>query len=57
VNPKLFDISDLDYREVVIFIPLIVGALALGVYPQAVFNFTEASVLRVVDVWRVATGG
>ena len=56
-NPKLATITDMDWREVAIFAPLIVGALALGVYPHFVLGVTEASVTRLVDGWRLATGG
>ena len=56
-NPKLADILDLDTREVAIFAPLIVSALALGVYPHLVFSFTDASVASLVTVWRSAVGG
>ena len=57
VNPKLAAIADLDVREVIIFTPLIIGALALGVYPHLVFSFTETSVSGLVAGWRAAVGG
>jgi len=57
VNPKLSAIADLDLREVVIFAPLIVGALALGVYPRLITDVTSASVERLVDLWRAGVGG
>jgi NADH-quinone oxidoreductase subunit M len=57
VNPKLNGIADLDLREVVIFAPLIVGALALGVYPRLITDVTGASVERLVDLWRAGVGG
>jgi len=57
VNPKLLAITDMNLREVFIFAPLIVGALALGVYPHFVLGVTEASVTRLVDGWRLAAGG
>jgi NADH-quinone oxidoreductase subunit M len=56
-NPKLAAITDMDWREVAIFVPLIVGALVLGVYPHFVLGVTEASVTRLVDTWRLAAGG
>ena len=52
VNPKLATIQDMDWREVLIFAPLIIGTLWLGVYPKAVFVFTGASVERLIDMWR-----
>jgi NADH-quinone oxidoreductase subunit M len=57
VNPKLSAINDLDLREVVIFAPLIFGALALGVYPRLITDVTGASVERLVDLWRAGVGG
>jgi NADH-quinone oxidoreductase subunit M len=56
VNAKLAAITDLDWREVVIFAPLIVGTLILGLQPGLIFNLTAASVDRLVDVYR-AVGG
>ena len=57
VNPKLAGITDLEWREVAIFVPLIVGALALGVYPHFVLGVTEAAAGRLVDAWHAAAGG
>jgi NADH-quinone oxidoreductase subunit M len=54
-NPKLMTITDMDWREALIFAPLIVGALALGIYPHFVLGVTEASVDRLVDAWRLAS--
>jgi NADH-quinone oxidoreductase subunit M len=55
VNPKLADIQDMDWREIAIFAPLIVGTLWLGVYPKAVFVFTGASVERLIEMWRAGS--
>jgi len=57
VNPKLAAITDLDWREVVIFAPLIFGALALGVYPHFITGVTQASVNHLIDLWRAGAGG
>ena len=57
VNPKLAGITDLEQREIWIFAPLIVGTLALGVYPSSVFNLTQTSVDHLVAVYRAAVGG
>lgn len=57
VNEKLNTITDLDWREVAIFAPLIVGTLVLGVYPHLVLGVTQASAERLVDIWRAAAGG
>jgi NADH-quinone oxidoreductase subunit M len=56
-NPKLAEITDLETREVVIFTPLIVATLFLGVAPNSVFNLTQASVDQLVRVYQAAIGG
>jgi NADH-quinone oxidoreductase subunit M len=56
-NPKLETITDLDWREVAIFAPLIAATLVLGVYPGAVFNLTQSSVDHLVSVYQAAIGG
>jgi len=56
-NPALATIKDIDLRELVIFVPLIVGTIWLGVQPDLVLNYTAASVDAVVNGWRLATGG
>jgi NADH-quinone oxidoreductase subunit M len=56
-NPALATIKDIDLRELVIFIPLIVGTIWLGVQPDLVLNYTAASVDAVVNGWQLATGG
>jgi NADH-quinone oxidoreductase subunit M len=57
VNPKLMGIEDLQSREVLIFAPLIVGTLILGVQPGMILNITQASVDHLVGVYRAAIGG
>ncbi|HWA00864.1 MAG TPA: NADH-quinone oxidoreductase subunit M [Caulobacterales bacterium] len=42
-NPKLAGILDLDAREWVTFVPLVIATLAMGVAPSAVLDFTRAS--------------
>jgi NADH-quinone oxidoreductase subunit M len=56
-NPKLATITDLDWREVAIFTPLIASTLYLGIAPNCVFNITQASVDQLVTVYRMAVGG
>jgi NADH-quinone oxidoreductase subunit M len=56
-NPKLIGISDLEAREVLIFAPLIVGTLVLGVQPGLILNITQASVDHLVTAYRAAIGG
>lgn len=56
-NKALNGHSDLTLREKLIFAPLIVGTLLLGVYPAFVFDFTTASVNYVVNAYQLAIGG
>jgi NADH-quinone oxidoreductase subunit M len=56
-NAKLMTITDLETREVLIFAPLIVGTLVLGVQPGLILNFTQASVDHLVTAYRAAIGG
>ena len=57
-NPKLMSITDLEAREVLIFAPLIVGTLVLGVQPGLILNVTQASVDHlVVSAYHAAVGG
>jgi NADH-quinone oxidoreductase subunit M len=55
-NPALASIGDMDWREIGIFVPLILGTLILGFHPGFVFNITEASTAHLVDAFRAATG-
>jgi len=56
-NPKLETITDLNWREVAIFAPMIVATLYMGVQPNSVFNLTQASVDQLVRVYQAAIGG
>ena len=56
-NPQLMAITDLNWREVVVFAPLIVSTVALGVYPNFVFAVTNASGNALAAVYRAAVGG
>jgi NADH-quinone oxidoreductase subunit M len=56
-NPKLATIADLEMREVLIFAPLIVATLYMGVFPSSVFNVTQASVDQLTAAYRAAIGG
>jgi proton-translocating NADH-quinone oxidoreductase, chain M len=56
-NPKLADITDIDRRELAIFLPLIIGTLVLGVQPGLVLNITHASVSAVAQAYQLAIGG
>ncbi|MDO1558729.1 NADH-quinone oxidoreductase subunit M [Brevundimonas sp. 2R-24] len=56
-NPAMATMTDLDWREVVVFIPLIIGTLWLGFMPGVVFDVTDASVQALVSNYTAAVGG
>jgi NADH-quinone oxidoreductase subunit M len=56
VNPKLAGIEDLERREVVIFAPLVISTLILGVYPSLVFKVTGPAVDQLISLWRAGAG-
>ena len=55
-NSALATIGDVDTREFLIFVPLIVATLVLGFQPDLVFKVTNASTMQLVDAFRAATG-
>ncbi len=56
-NPALKAITDIDKRELLIFAPLIIGTLWLGVQPGLVLDYTAASVEALTSAYRIAIGG
>ena len=54
-NPKLQNIQDLDAREWVQFVPLVVALLVMGLAPSYVLDFTEASARVVMEFYQGAT--
>lgn len=48
-NDKLNDIKDINLREFVIFLPLIIGTILLGFKPQLILSYTDTSVLNLVN--------
>ena len=56
-NNALAAIQDLSSREVLIFAPLIVGTLVLGLAPGVVFQVTGAATESLVAAFRAASGG
>lgn len=56
-NPKLKDIADIDKRELLIFVPLILGTLWLGVQPGLVLDYTNAAVGALTSAYQLAIGG
>ncbi len=55
-NPALGAIADMDRREILIFVPLIIATLWLGLQPGLIFNLTDASVTHLTSAFRAATG-
>ena len=55
-NPALSGITDIDGREILIFAPLIIGTLLLGLHPSVVFDITNASSQYLVDAFHAAAG-
>jgi NADH-quinone oxidoreductase subunit M len=55
-NPALAAITDLSWREVVIFSPLIIGTLVMGLQPGLVTDLTAASVDRLVNAYNLVGG-
>lgn len=49
-NPKLDDIKDLTSSETIIFVPLIIATIALGVFPALVFDVTEGAVTQLMAI-------
>ena len=56
-NPALATIADVDRRELLVFAPLIVGTLWLGVQPGLVLDYTAASVEALTTTYRAVIGG
>ncbi|MBD7940176.1 NADH-quinone oxidoreductase subunit M [Brevundimonas guildfordensis] len=56
-NPALQTITDIDKRELLIFVPLIIGTIWLGLYPNAVLDYTGPTVEALTTAYRAAIGG
>jgi NADH-quinone oxidoreductase subunit M len=55
-NPALSGITDLERREMLIFAPLIIGTLWLGLQPNVVFQITQTASDHLVNAYHAATG-
>jgi NADH-quinone oxidoreductase subunit M len=55
-KPALFNIRDIDWREIAIMTPLIVLTIVLGVYPKLVLDISSASVAQLIDNYQHAVG-
>jgi NADH-quinone oxidoreductase subunit M len=56
-NPKLETITDIDKRDLLLFVPLIVGTIWLGVHPASVLDYTGPAVEALTSAYRAAIGG
>ena len=54
---SLAAIRDLGWREMVVFAPLIIITILIGVYPKPVLNFSAASVTQLIDNYQHALHG
>ena len=54
VKPSLKTITDMNAREIAIFVPLIAATLYLGIYPASVFDVTHASVENLIQNYGAA---
>ncbi len=48
-NPKLANISDLNFREIIVLGPLVVLTILFGVLPNPILNMSAASVTQLLD--------
>jgi NADH-quinone oxidoreductase subunit M len=55
VNPKVAGLPDMDIREALTLIPLLILVLWIGVYPNAFLGFMHASVAHLLE--RVSSAG
>src|SRR5438309_1328980 len=51
-NPKNQNLPDLTAREIATFVPLIILAIAMGVYPKPIFRILEQPVMQLVKIVR-----
>lgn len=57
VHPRLVTISDLQWREKTVFTPLVLGVLALGLYPMPLLTMMKASASHIIDQYNLAMDG
>ena len=53
-NPALETISDVNIKELITLVPLIIGTILLGIAPNIIFHITRESSLRALQM---ITGG
>lgn len=54
VHGKLLTISDLKWRENIVFAPLLFGVISLGIYPMPLLTLMKSSVSHVIDQYNLA---
>jgi NADH-quinone oxidoreductase subunit M len=55
-KPSLAGITDMGWREIAVFAPLILLTILLGVYPKPVLDMSAASVAALLDNYQQALG-
>ncbi|HTS41404.1 MAG TPA: NADH-quinone oxidoreductase subunit M [Xanthobacteraceae bacterium] len=55
-KPSLAAITDLDYREVAIFVPLVALTILFGIYPKPVLDVSAASVTALIENYQQSLG-
>jgi NADH-quinone oxidoreductase subunit M len=55
VNPKLIGLSDINEREILTLLPLVILVFWIGFYPNSFLSFMDASVQGLID--RISTAG
>lgn len=53
-NEKLANITDMDLRERAIFVPLVIGTLALGIFPSVALDLWDSAVTGLLDSLQTA---
>jgi NADH-quinone oxidoreductase subunit M len=48
-NAKNLHLSDLSFREVIVFVPLIIWAVWIGIYPKPYFDILEKPVAQIME--------
>jgi NADH-quinone oxidoreductase subunit M len=57
VHPRLLTIPDLQWREKVVFTPLVFGVVVLGLYPMPLLTMMKASSSHIIDQYNLAIDG
>jgi NADH-quinone oxidoreductase subunit M len=55
-KPGLAAISDMSWREIAVFAPLVILTILLGIYPKPVLDVSAASVTALLDHYQQAIG-